>query len=151
MEGHYIRGYGDRSSVPRLNVLEGAYESAAHYLGDDSPVSNRLKLVAELLDGWETPYGLELLATVHWALTKVDPKLSTHTAVYSYVAQWTPRKAQLFKPTHVSRAIDHLVFVPETGEDPNPGTFSLCSSAPLGCTCLPAAGAPQSGRGSGGH
>jgi O-acetyl-ADP-ribose deacetylase (regulator of RNase III) len=109
MEGHYVRGYGDRSSVPRLNVLEGAYESASRYLGDGSPVSDRLKLVAELLDGWETPYGLELLATVHWALTKADPKLPTHAAVYSYVAQWTPRKAQLFKQSQVNRAIDHLV------------------------------------------
>ena len=109
MEGHYVRGYGDRSSVPRLSVLDGAYESAAQYLGDDSPVSDRLKLVAELIDGWETPYSLELLATVHWALTKTDPKLSARAAVCSYVARWTPRKAQLFKQSQVNRAIDHLV------------------------------------------
>ena len=67
------------------------------------------ELVASLIEGWENPYGLELLATVHWALTKTRPKLQTSADVCSYVAKWTPRKAKLFKQAQVDRAIDHLI------------------------------------------
>ena len=109
MEGHYTRGYGDRSSEPQIRVLDGAYEAAADFLRDHPETATRLRAVADLLDGWETPYGLELLATVHWALNEVQPPLGSRADVYSYVAAWTPRKAKLFKPMQVDRAIDHLV------------------------------------------
>lgn len=109
MEGHYTRGYGDRSSVPRISVLDGAYESASQFLNNHPKVSDQLAVVASLIEGWENPYGLELLATVHWALTRTRPKLQTRAAVCSYVAEWTPRKAKLFKRAQVDRAIDHLV------------------------------------------
>ncbi len=109
MEGHYTRGYGDRSSEPQIHVLDGAYEEATNFLSDHHETSARLRVVADLLDDWETPYGLELLATVHWALNKVQPPLASRAEVCSYVAAWTPRKAKLFKPTQVGRAIDYLV------------------------------------------
>jgi O-acetyl-ADP-ribose deacetylase (regulator of RNase III) len=109
MEGHYTRGYGDRSSEPQIQVVDGAYEAAAEFLGSHPATSTRLGGVAELLDDWETPYGLELLATVHWALNRAQPPLRPRAEVCSYVAAWTPRKAKLFKPAQVNRAIDHLV------------------------------------------
>jgi O-acetyl-ADP-ribose deacetylase (regulator of RNase III) len=109
MEGHYTRGYGDRSSEPQIYVLDGAYDAAARFLDDHPKTSARLQVVADLIDDWETPYGLELLATVHWALNKAEPPLQSHAEVCSYVANWTPRKAKLFKPAQVNRAIDHLV------------------------------------------
>jgi len=109
MEGHYTRGYGDRSKEPQIWVLDGAYDAAAEFLRAHPQTSGRLRKTAELIDGWETPYGLELLATVHWALTKVNPPLRSRADVCSFVANWTPRKAKLFKPAQVNRAIDHLV------------------------------------------
>jgi O-acetyl-ADP-ribose deacetylase (regulator of RNase III) len=109
MEGHYTRGYGDRSSEPQIQVLDGAYDVAAKFLEEHPQAFDRLQVVASLIDGWETPYSLELLATVHWALTKAQPQLSTRAEVCQFVAAWTPRKAMLFKPAQVNRAIDHLV------------------------------------------
>jgi hypothetical protein len=109
MEGHYTRGYGDRSSEPQMHVLDGAYNAATQFMNDHPETAARLQVVADLIDGWETPYSLELLATAHWALNKVQPALQTHAEVCSYVANWTPRKAKLFKPAQVNRAIDHLV------------------------------------------
>ena len=109
MEGHYIRGYGDRTSRPQIHVIDGAYAAAEEYLNGHPQTSARLERVAKLLDGWETPYGLELLATVHWAMTKPEPPLRSNDEVRSFVTAWTPRKAKLFKPAQVDRAIDHLV------------------------------------------
>lgn len=109
MEGHYTRGFGDRSREPQIHVLDGAYEEAGKFLDGHPDTLERLRSVASLIDGWETPYSLELLATVHWALTRVEPALRTADEVGSYVASWTPRKAKLFKQAHVNRAINHLV------------------------------------------
>ena len=109
MEGHYTRGYGDRTSRPQIRVIDGAYTAAEKFLSDYPETSDRLKRVACLLDGWETPYGLELLATVHWALTRPDPALQSRDEIQKFVASWTSRKAQLFKPPQVNRAIDHLI------------------------------------------
>ncbi|HTX85196.1 MAG TPA: macro domain-containing protein [Streptosporangiaceae bacterium] len=109
MEGHYIRGYGDRSREPQIRVLDGAYDAAAKFLSDDQDTAARLRAVADLIDDWETPYGLELLATVHWALNNIHPVLRSREEVCDYVASWTQRKAKLFKPAQVTRAIDHLV------------------------------------------
>jgi O-acetyl-ADP-ribose deacetylase (regulator of RNase III) len=107
MEGHYTLGYGDRSQEPQIRVLDGAYDAAAGFLRDDHETAARLRVVADLVDDWETPYGLELLATVHWALN--NAQLRSREEVCGYVASWTPRKAKLFKPAQVNRAIDHLV------------------------------------------
>lgn len=109
MEGHYTRGYGDRSSEPQIHVLEGAYEAAAEFLEAHPGTRERLHRVAQLIDDWETPYSLELLATVHWAMNKAEPELHSREEVCSFVATWTPRKAKLFKPMQVNRAIDHLI------------------------------------------
>lgn len=130
IEGHYTRGYGDRSKEPEIRVLGGAYQLAENFLESNPATMNRLRTVAELLDGWETPYSLELLATTHWALTQVEPPLRTRTDVCMYVASWTPRKARLFKPAQVNRAIDHLaeqeiLALPATFSSKEPGLSSL--------------------------
>jgi O-acetyl-ADP-ribose deacetylase (regulator of RNase III) len=109
MEGHYTRGFGDRSAEPRIRVLEGAYEEAVAYLEHHPETAGRLRRVAKLVSGWETPYALELLATTHWALTRPQPALPDRAALYEFVATWTPRKARLFKAKQIDRAAKHLV------------------------------------------
>jgi O-acetyl-ADP-ribose deacetylase (regulator of RNase III) len=108
MEGHYTRGYGDRSREPQISLIDGATEEALDFLEEHLDTRDRLELVSRLVAGWETPYSLELLATTHWALTHNIGKLSRND-VHEFVASWTPRKADLFKPKQIDRAIDHLV------------------------------------------
>ncbi|NMO50678.1 macro domain-containing protein [Actinoplanes sp. TBRC 11911] len=109
MEGHYTLGYGDRSREPHIGLVEGADRFASEFLHDHPETMRRLARVSQLVHDWETPYGLELLATVHWALTHAGLGLSGRSAVYDYVASWTPRKAHLFKPSQIDRAMDQLV------------------------------------------
>lgn len=119
IDGHYVRGYGDRSTEPRIQVFDGAYDEATTFLEGHPGTRERLRKVTDLIGGWETPYGLELLATVHWALTRAESAPRSREEVCSFVAAWTPRKARLFKPAQVGRAIDHLVshgFASETKE-----------------------------------
>ena len=113
MEGHFIRGYGD-SQRPQaeIELLPGAVEEATEFLADKSESLGRLERVAELIEGFETPYGMELLATVHWVAHRGGPKSDTKaTDVVAAIAQvhaWNPRKQQVFKPDHIRTAWSQL-------------------------------------------
>jgi len=114
MEGHFIRGYGD-SQKPQaeIELLPGAVEDATEFLADKSESLARLQRVAELIEGFETPYGMELLATVHWVAHRGGPKSDTKAAdvaaAIEQIHAWNPRKQQVFKPDHIRTAWDQLI------------------------------------------
>jgi hypothetical protein len=59
-----------------------------------------------LIDAFETPYGLELLATTHWVATREgasDPEAAT-----GLVRAWSDRKERLFTSNHVTKAWERL-------------------------------------------
>lgn len=68
VEGHFVTGYADGGNDPRkrLELLPGATDDAEAFLSDQPDTLRRMARVSELVDGFETPFGLELLATVHW-------------------------------------------------------------------------------------
>lgn len=66
----------------------------------------RLQKLLEFIDGFQTPFSLELLATVDWIL-KENPNL-TPDEIYQQIGNWTKRKAELIKPHHVNVAFNHL-------------------------------------------
>jgi len=55
-----------------------------------------------LIDGFETPYGLELLATTHWVATREAADSPQRAA--ELVRAWSPRKRRLFTDDHVAIA-----------------------------------------------
>jgi O-acetyl-ADP-ribose deacetylase (regulator of RNase III) len=113
MEGHFIRGYGD-SQKPRaeIELLPGAVEEATAFLADKSESLARLGRVAELIEGFETPYGMELLATVHWVAHRGGPKSETPASDFATAAEqvhaWNPRKKKVFRPEHIRTAWNRL-------------------------------------------
>jgi O-acetyl-ADP-ribose deacetylase (regulator of RNase III) len=94
VEGYYLTGYADGGDAPmkELQLVPGAVEDAERLLAEDSDTSKRIGRVSELVDGFETPFGLELLATVHWVATQ------NHTVnleqVVSATYAWSDRKRQ---------------------------------------------------------
>ena len=109
MEGHFTRGLGDRSEEPRLRLLDGVVEEASECLNSYPDTLARTDRVAKLVRGWETPYGLELLATTHWAIKHGACGDGDSSQLHHFVASWTPRKAKLFPPRHIDRASAHLM------------------------------------------
>ncbi|WP_237049295.1 macro domain-containing protein [Lentibacillus amyloliquefaciens] len=65
LEGHFIRGYGDRSRQSDIQLINSAGEKAYEFLETKAETVERLNRVNNIMNGFETPYGLELLATVH--------------------------------------------------------------------------------------
>ncbi len=76
-----------------------------------------LNAVSELIDGFESPYGMELLATVDWLVYEEDipPTLSDikrgleNWFRQSNSTQWGERKVKIFDDQSVNIAIERLV------------------------------------------
>ena len=92
IEGHLIRGYGD-SPKPDLEIglMNGAVEEADAFLVTHADSRARLERVAQLIEGFETPYGMELLSSVHWVARRADQVRSAEDAVRA-VHCWNDRK-----------------------------------------------------------
>lgn len=113
MEGHFVRGYGD-SQKPgaQIELLPGAVVEADAFLAADTAAQQRLQHVSDLIEGFETPYGMELLATVHWVASQSSPG-SQELAVdaeqaIQQVHAWNPRKRSVFQPKHIHVAWSRL-------------------------------------------
>ena len=107
LEGHFVAGYSDGGDAPdkQLTVVPGATEDAEAFLADDTETRGRFDHVADLVEGFETPFGLELLATVHW-LAKHEGATSAEVAV-TKVHGWSDRK-KAFTPRQIGLAYDVL-------------------------------------------
>jgi uncharacterized protein YwgA len=92
IDGHYIRGYGDRSRQAQIYLLPGAYEEAMAFLEKDEAAEQHLKRVEQLIQGFETPYGMELLSTVHWVAKKDTETAHDPDKIIEQVQQWTNKK-----------------------------------------------------------
>jgi O-acetyl-ADP-ribose deacetylase (regulator of RNase III) len=109
IEGHFIRGYGDRNNRAAIRLLEGVPEDAAAFLREHQETRERLERVSRLIEGFETPYGMELLATIHWLATREDPTIQQNIeAAIQGVQAWNKRKQQLFRPEHIRVAWNRL-------------------------------------------
>jgi O-acetyl-ADP-ribose deacetylase (regulator of RNase III) len=109
MEGHFTRGYGDSQRPDaEIELLPGAVEAADDFLTDHCESASRLTRVAELIQGFETPYGMELLSTVHWVCTHNIPKAATSNAAGQFVQDWNERKRDMFRPEHIRVAYERL-------------------------------------------
>jgi len=108
IEGHFIRGYGDGTGRASIYVLPEGREMAGTFLAAEPQAQERLEQVCKLIYGFETPYGLELLATVHWVATEYsDPAKNCEEAI-ALVHEWSDRKRRIFKPEHICKAWQRL-------------------------------------------
>jgi O-acetyl-ADP-ribose deacetylase (regulator of RNase III) len=111
LEGHYIRGYGDGTSKAdsaEIYVLPEGREAAEAFLETQPEAQERLERVRNLIYGFETPYGMELLATVHWVATKEPNPAQDSEQAITLVHEWSDRKRKLFKPEHIRKAWQRL-------------------------------------------
>lgn len=109
MEGHFIRGYGD-SQKPDVDIelMQGAIEVADRFLEEHQDSYRRLKKIDEVIDGFETPYGMELLSSVHWVTVHGDSPVKDADAAIQRIHQWNSRKQKMFQPAHIRTAWKRL-------------------------------------------
>ena len=87
IEDHYVSGFLDSGEAPdkELQLVPGAVPDASAFLQEHPDTRARFERVADLVQGFETSFGLELLSTVHWVATHGDAR-----AANDVVARTTP-------------------------------------------------------------
>lgn len=102
MEGHFVQGFGDGTGSGAVRVLPGVEDEARAFLTEHPETFARYDRIAALIAGFETPYGLELLATTHWVATREAADSPARAA--ELVRAWNDRKGRLFTDDHVAIA-----------------------------------------------
>ena len=97
IESHLISGYKDGGDAPgrQLELVPGAIEDATAILDRHPETKERLNRVVHLVEGFESSFGLELLATVHWVA--IEHPSSTVDEVIARTYAWNYRKRQFSK------------------------------------------------------
>lgn len=110
LEGHWLSGYGDGADDPKktIDLIGDADAAAERFLAHESEVRERMDRVAELIKGFEDPYGLELLSSVHWVMQQTPDARQSVDAAVTAVQNWNARKRQLLKPEHLRKAWSRL-------------------------------------------
>ena len=109
MDGAFLTGVGDGTKPSEITVLNSALGEADIVLNAsaDKETGERVERIGRLIEGFETPYGMELLATVHW--TAAEKPGATFDEIVEAVQGWNARKRQIMSPAHIKAAYDRLV------------------------------------------
>lgn len=108
IEGHLVSGYADGGDAPdkTLQLVPGAVEDAAVFLQQHPDTRDRFDKVSALVEGFESPFGLELLSTVHWIMK--NETVNSINDVVNHTYAWNERKRQ-FTPRQIELAMHVLV------------------------------------------
>lgn len=110
IEGHWLSGYADGGDDPYkvVNLVDGAAEAADDFMSHELATLDRMARVATLIEGYEDPYGLELLGTVHWLMCRNAEVMANPGEAVAAVQSWSDRKASVMKPEHIKKAWNRL-------------------------------------------
>jgi O-acetyl-ADP-ribose deacetylase (regulator of RNase III) len=114
-EGKYTQGFVDGTkNKPEtvIHLLPRAIEESDDFIkANGSSMESqlaRLKMVENFIEGFETPFGMELLSTVYWVVKYDGIPLSDEKLIVDAVHAWNPRKAELMKPKYIRKAINRI-------------------------------------------
>jgi O-acetyl-ADP-ribose deacetylase (regulator of RNase III) len=107
IEGHFIQGYADAEDAPdkQIELLPTAVEQATVFLERHPDTHRRFDRVVDLVEGFETSFGMELLATVHWVATREGGATVGQTIEETHA--WNERK-RMFEPVQIRIAWEML-------------------------------------------
>lgn len=110
MDGHYLSGWGAGENRPmvKLRLMQAASSEIDAKLRQDESLTSRIERVLDLIEGFDSPYGLELLASVHWVITRELNCKADPSEVFNSIGRWTDRKSRMFKQPHIDTAVQRL-------------------------------------------
>lgn len=105
IEGHFVLGFGEGRNKPAtpLELKPGAIKEADRFASSKLAMQERLDRVASLIENFESPFGMELLSSVHWLAKHGLERTPARNAeeAYDQLKSWNPRKAREFRKDHV--------------------------------------------------
>ncbi|MEZ4433760.1 MAG: DarT ssDNA thymidine ADP-ribosyltransferase family protein [bacterium] len=108
LESHHITGLIDRRPFAPLHVAQASLAEAEAWLAASAADRAPFERVARLIEGFETLYSMELLATVHWVVCHEAGAADDIDHCINAVHRWSDRKAKLMQPRHIALAWERL-------------------------------------------
>ncbi len=110
MEGHFIKGFDVNNPKPNVEIelIGNIIEQSNEFLKGDTEALTRLKNVESLIEGFESPYGLELLATVHWIVHHANPQANNLSEAIELIHNWNSAKRNKFSSDHIKTTWNYL-------------------------------------------
>jgi len=107
MNNVYISGYDDREDNPEkeIELLDNAFSNAEEYLSNKHEIKKFIDKVSLLISGFETPFGMELLSTVHWVAKRENAETPDRAVILTY--EWNTRK-KMFSEKQIKTAWEKL-------------------------------------------
>ena len=101
----YIRGYTDDEQ--QVVVTNTTYAASDEYLKSQGmDAAEMISKLSLLIDGYETPYGMELLSSVHFLA--VTEGISTQPEMSEALEAWNDHKRASFSVPAVTAALERL-------------------------------------------
>lgn len=103
MEGYFVVGFADAADQPdrQIQLISDAARKADIFLKKHQTTREHFDRVVDLIEGFETPFGMELLSTVHWVATREGALSPAQAIAKAY--SWNVRK-RMFKEEHITIA-----------------------------------------------
>lgn len=110
VNGYYLKGYEQKDAKP-FEPLELMIEKSTEvkdFLEKTLSIEDkkRLETIGVFIEGFESPYGLELLATVDY-LAEESQTLNPEI-IKAGLQKWSQRKQEMFSEQHIRLAMEHL-------------------------------------------
>lgn len=110
LNGYYIRFREDENKPGTTITIENnRYPLVEKYIAEElsTDKKERLAKVLKAIEGFESPFGLELLATVDFIIRQT--RTSDYETILKDISNWTSRKKEIMKPYHVEVATRQVI------------------------------------------
>lgn len=102
-----LDGVTDGGQRFHISVNNETIDLVDEYIKSQNPLLiKNVDSVKKIISGYETPYGMELLGTVHWVCAQKEPE--NVEDVVRYVHAWSERKKELMSPMDIQKAYGRL-------------------------------------------
>ena len=117
LDGYYLKADKRVPDCQPLDVIwfnEQQFRTVTAYLNTEAKIYlQALETITQLIDGFESPFGMELLATVDWALNQMQSQPTIEgvkQAISDWPAgkRWAARKLHLFDDASIGFALKRL-------------------------------------------
>lgn len=111
LNGTFLKGMEQNEIKPfeTIYLNYDRYDEVMHYIDQNLNATQKQRLndVISFLNRFESPFALELLATVDYLMEEI--RTSDPNTILKHISDWSNRKISLFKPSQVQIAVDHIM------------------------------------------
>jgi O-acetyl-ADP-ribose deacetylase (regulator of RNase III) len=112
LDGHYLEGMGYNMAKPfdQIKVFPEFKMEIEQFMSDNFTDIQKesIEKLIHLIEGFESPLGMELLATVDFIVDENKDFLEQKDKIQEKIRDWNQRKAKLMRPPYITVTLNRL-------------------------------------------